>query len=200
MLRLLISCLFILLFAGCSMNRVEIESIKKLPHYNKDKANVYFINNERVLTFDIEYLIEFYSLFGSESLSVCYNQYSYHELEEGDYSIGLTQYKENHIFGSREDHEKLETYFKKGKIYILKPDPENDLLSIVKFLFTDVRTGNSLVDPILKLKFVEQDEALNKIDKIIKFKDIFGRRVIPARADENSCNDYIIADIKNWFE
>lgn len=150
--------------------------------------------------FDIEYLVEFHSLVDNESISVCYNQYSYNSLREGEYSITLKQYKTNHMFGSRKDHKSMELYLEKGKTYILKPDPENDFLSIVKYLFTDWRTGQYLSDPILKLKEIDYKDALVEVDAVLKFKDAFGRRVYPPRADNKSCSEYIIEDIKGWFK
>lgn len=45
MVRFLFSLLVVLFFTGCAVDKVKIEPIKKLPHYDKNKANVYFINN-----------------------------------------------------------------------------------------------------------------------------------------------------------
>jgi hypothetical protein len=194
MVRLFIIVFVAYLFSGCAINRVKIEPIQKLPHYTKDKANVYFTNgqDERNLIKKIRLRtqnhINFsYKIIGKNNTiegTNCYSQYSYNALEEGEYEIKLLA-PSFQLYGKREDHGSYKNYFKKGEIYILKIQGEYDNKATWKQAFS---FGGVFSPSDLKLKLIEisENEGIKQINQGMSIIHPIKRsRDYPIRAEDN---------------
>ncbi|QDF28972.1 hypothetical protein [Halarcobacter anaerophilus] len=195
MIKILISGILFLIFSGCVANKISIEPIKALPFYDKDKANVYLVNNETEMGYQMEYKYIIESDRLKKDMLVCYSQYSYQSLDEGKYKFLLKNNGTNMV-GEREDAVPYVIEVKKGEIYILKPDTTFDVKAALKF-FTFVpllNKGMNPVDPHIELKEIDKNLALEEINKGLQFTNIFngGKRPYPKRAEDNignSCLD-----------
>ena len=146
MFKFFISIISCLLFLGCATKE---PIAKELPYYNKDKVNLYLLNNETELTNQKEYIYTIESKNFIKKINVCYSQYSYSQLEEGYYNIKAVQRDKISPFNDRQDHEYFNSFLEKGKSYILKIDTNYDSVSIGKFIASTV-LDNSL-DPKIKI-------------------------------------------------
>lgn len=194
MIRFLFGLLVVFVFTGCAVNKVEIEPIKKLPHYDKDKANVYFTNgqDERDLfkiakSKSMNYINFTYKITGEDEVVEginCYSQYSYNALNEGKYKIELST-PSFQLYGKREDHGVYENFFKKGEVYILKIQGEHDNKAIWKQAFS---FGGIFSPSDLKLKLIEisENEGIKQINQGMSIIHPIKRsRDYPVRAEDN---------------
>lgn len=182
MKRLSILFLATFLLVGCTQKE---PTIKELPHYSKDKVNLYLLNNETVLSSQIEYIYTVESNNFNKNINICYAQYSYTQLEEGNYNIKAIQRGKISPFEDRKDHEYFNSFLKKGKTYILKTDTTHDIISLGKLLAHNRFLDNSL-DPKIKIVEIKKDEAIKIFEEIKEHKNLFGNRPYPIRAEDNN--------------
>ncbi|TLS99914.1 hypothetical protein [Aliarcobacter cibarius] len=197
MKRLSIVFLLAFLFAGCSQK--EPNKVKELPHYNKEKVNLYLLNNETVLSNQVEFIYRIKSDNFNKNINVCYAQYSYTELEEGNYNIEVVQRAKRSPFSDRTDHEFFNSYLKKGETYILKIDKNHDTKSLGKLIAHNWLLDNSL-DPKITILEVKKDEALNIFEDMRKHTNLFGKRPYPIKAEDSKTDDACsVQAFKNTF-
>lgn len=183
--RLFIVFFIGILFSACSSKEPKI-ALKDFPHYNKDKVNLYLLNNETELKYQIEYIYKISSINFNKEITLCYNQYSYTELDEGNYIIQAEQKDKGHAFKSRDDHESYTDFLKNGNIYILKTNTSYDLESAGKFLLGSILLNP--LDPKISVIQLQNDEALNSLNEMADFKNLLGKRPYPFRAEQNNDN------------
>lgn len=168
------------MFSGCVTK--ELKPLAKFPHYDKDKANVYVLNNETELGYQQEYKYTISSKDTEKEVMICFSQYSYQALEEGKYKFSIST---NGVIigGNREDNIPYEANIKKGDIYVLKPQTSIDLLSVGKMFVAALGS----VDPHIELKRIDNKEGLIEIRKGMEFTNTFtGKRPYPYRAEDNN--------------
>ena len=195
MFKFFISIISCLLFLGCATKE---PIAKELPYYNKDKVNLYLLNNETELTNQKEYIYTIESKNFIKKINVCYSQYSYSQLEEDYYNIKAVQRDKISPFNDRQDHEYFNSFLEKGKSYILKIDTNYDSVSIGKFIASTV-LDNSL-DTKIKIVKIEKLEALNIFKEMKNHTNLFGKRPYPLKSEDNNTDDFCIEQaLKNTF-
>lgn len=182
MKRLSILFLATFLFIGCSQKE---PTMNELPYYSKDKVNLYLLNNETVLSSQIEYIYTIESNSFNKNINICYAQYSYTQLEEGNYNIKVIQRGKISPFEDRTDHEYFNSFLKKGETYILRIDASYDIKSAGKLLVHNRLLDNSL-DPKIKIVEVEKDKVIKTFEEMKNHTNIFGNRSYPLRAEDNN--------------
>jgi len=180
----LFSILFIgILLGGCATKEPK-NKVVSLPYYNKDKANLYFINNETSMGLQIHFNLKISSKEYEKKILTCYAQYSYQELEEGDHIINVES-SELQLLGKRDDHIAYKNYLKSGEIYIIKAKATTDIKAFGKQLFNP---GGFSPDAKIELKEISYEEGLKELGFAMDFKGgIAGR--YPFRAEENKKKD-----------
>ncbi|MCT7643875.1 hypothetical protein [Aliarcobacter butzleri] len=196
MTRLFIVFFMVILFSSCSSKTQNSAVLNTFPHYNKDKVNLYLLNNETELKHQIDYIYKISSLNFNKEITLCYNQYSYTELDEGNYIIQAQQKDKRHAFKSRDDHESYTDFLKNGNIYVLKTNTSYDLESAGKFLLGSILLNP--LDPKINVIQLQNDEALNSLNEMSNFKNLLGKRPYPFRAEQNNDNCINMA-LKNTF-
>lgn len=197
MLKIFSCTIFCLLFIGCSNK--ELSRVKELPYYNKEKVNLYLINNQTVLSNQVEFTYTIKSDNFNKKINVCFSQYSYTELEEGNYNIQAVKRAKLSPFSDRKDHEYFNSYLKKGETYILRIDTNHDMLSFGKLLAHTMLLDNSL-DPKITILEVKKDEALNIFEEMKNHTNLFGKRPYPLKSEDNNTDDFCIEQaLKNTF-
>ena len=195
MFKFFISIISCLLFLGYATKE---PIAKELPYYNKDKVNLYLLNNETELTNQKEYIYTIESKNFIKKINVCYSQYSYSQLEEGYYNIKAVQRDKISPFNDRQDHEYFNSFLEKGKSYILKIDTNYDSVSIGKFIASTV-LDNSL-DPKIKIVKIEKLEALEILEEMKNHTNLFGNRPYSLRAEDNEMDKTCLEiALKNIF-
>lgn len=196
MFKFFISIISCLLFLGCSTKEPKIV-LKDLPHYDINKANIYFTNkvdnpsfmeaangDSRVIDFSYKIIGQNKTVLGTN----CYGQYSYIALDEGLYKIELFGVGFQ-LFGKREDHKDLEKYFQAGETYFFKIHGSHDNKTTTKQIFS---FSGVLSDKDLQLALVEinKKEALKYLNNGLNFD----RHRFSKRAEDNPINE----DCKRW--
>lgn len=196
MTRLFIVFFMVILFSSCSSKTQNPIVLNTLPHYNKDKVNLYFVNSEISQSFmdaakGKRSVINFsYKIIGKENTILgtnCYGQYSYNELEKGNYKIELLN-SQSQLLGKREDNISLEKYLKKGETYIFKIQGNEDDKATAKGIVNfSVFSGKDLK---LSLLEISQKDGINYINNGINMVNpIDGKRDFPIRAEDNKKNE-----------
>lgn len=194
MSRLFITILVLYFFTGCAANRVNKEPIKKLPHYSKDRANVYFTNGQdeknimKYIRNKTRNYINFsYRIIGKNSIvegTNCYSQYSYNALEEGEYEIKLLA-PSFQLYGKREDHGNYRNTFKKGEVYILKIQGNYDNKATFKQMFS-FGGVSAPADLYLYFDEISEAEGIKQINQGMSIVHPIKRsRDYPIRAEDN---------------
>lgn len=185
---LLLSLLTLLSFSGCSQSKVSPAQSVSLPHYNPQKANLYFVNTD---TDSLgEYKVAYECAKQKESMVVLSRQYSYHEFDADSCSVSVTPYSTNPLFGEREDHAPLAIDVKAGESYVFKIDKTTDAKTILKAAFAYLPTTTTF-DYQLTVKLEDKAIAAKEIQEIIEWKPFLLERLYPPRATGKTMRDYL---------
>jgi len=178
MIKISVLIFIAILLSGCATKGEN--SLTQFPHYNKDKVNLYFVNNEKPLGHKHNFKYKLFSENDTQETLLCFGQYSYKELDEGKYKLEVIKAEFN-IFGNRTDHTPFETYLKNGEIYVLKVDTIIDLKDILKRVSL---IGS--IDVLMKIKPITHQEGLSELGKGKYFiENELLIRKYPLRAEDN---------------